>query len=179
MAETLENYITEAYPRWTSYAAYQIHAAGLQLEPAEAVNDALCTLLEQSPEKLQSMAATRSERGCELDFFLKHILKMSIRSPRSPLRYQRGQHCTGRLQGEALLVPDSGAEAAEWRQNVVQTLDELGIGEPAREIFLWKFIDGRPLAQWPGEESYKVVYGHYNRTLRRMIAALKKKYGAR
>ncbi|WP_199163426.1 hypothetical protein [Parabacteroides provencensis] len=40
-------------------------------------------------------------------------------------------------------------------------VDQLGLSEKAKRIFVWKFFAGESFADWPGPESKKELYEIY------------------
>lgn len=163
----LHEYIAHAYGRWVEYAAYHVRQSRLPIDPAEVVNDVLCTLLERNASKLERLMNVRNKDGTELDFFVMRIIKISIYSPRSPFRYQRGQHCTDRLEDSIRTIPVLAPEfdQEDAYQQVKRTFDELQLSELSKRIFAWRVFEGKPFAEWPGAESQKFLYDTFNRVL--------------
>lgn len=177
MSKPLDTFITAHYAQWVEYAAYHVRQSRLAIEPAEVVNDVLCTLLERDVAKLERLMNARNKDGTELDFFVMRIIKISVHSPRSPFRYQRGQHCTDRLEDSIrtipVLAPEFDQEDA-YRQ-VKQVLEELQLSELSKRIFAWRVIEGKPFAEWPGKESQKFLYDTFNRILLIISAKIRRK----
>lgn len=68
MTNLLNRFITSHYPRWVEYAAYHVRMSRLPIDPAEVVNDVLCTLLERDTGKLERLMKTRNKDGRSGDF---------------------------------------------------------------------------------------------------------------
>lgn len=177
MFSDLNNFITTHYPQWVEYASWHIRHSRLLIDPAEVVNDILCTLLERDRQKLKRLMNARNKDGTELDFFVMRIIKISIHSPRSPFRYQRGQHCTDRLEDNIRTLSD---EAPEFDQEdaymqVRQVFDALQLSALSKRIFAWRFWEGKPFAEWSGPESQKFLYDTFNRILLIISAKIRRK----
>lgn len=173
----LNTFITSHYPRWVEYATYHVRQSRLPVDPAEVVNDVLCTLLERDVAKLERLMNARNKDGTELDFFVMRIIKISIHSPRSPFRYQRGQTQTDRLEDN---IRTLSAEAPEFDQvdaymQVRQVFDTLQVSGLSKRIFVWRFFEGKSFAEWPGAESQKFLYDTFNRILLIISAKIRRK----
>ena len=177
MSPDLNTFITTNYPRWVKYAAYHIRLSRLPIDPAEVVNDVLCTLLVRDVLKLERLMKSRIKDVTELDFFVLRIIKVSIYSPRSPFRYQRGQHCTDRLENSirTLSITVSEFEEEDAYTQVKQVFDSLQLSELSKRIFSWRVFDGKPFSEWPGTESKKFLYDTFNRILLIISAKIRRK----
>lgn len=177
MNPDLNTFITTHYPQWVEYAAYHVRQSRLPIDPTEVVNDVLCTLLERDTAKLKRLMNARNKDGTELDFFVMRIIKISIHSPRSPFRYQRGQHCTDRLEDSIRTIPVLAPEfdQEDAYQQVKRVLDGLQLSELSKRIFVWRLFEGRPFAEWPGAESQKFLYDTFNRILLIISAKIRRK----
>ena len=177
MTTFLNKYITTHYPQWVEYAAYHVRHSRLPIVPAEVVNDVLCPLLERDMAKLERLMNARNKDGTELDFFVMRIIKISIHSPRSPFRYQRGQHCTDRLEDSirTLMVPTPDFDQDDAYMQVRQVFDTLQVSELSKRIFAWRFFEGKSFAEWPGAESQKFLYDTFNRILLIISAKIRRK----
>lgn len=174
----LHVYITQAYRRWVDYARHYIQRSKLPIEASEVVDEVLCALLERDVERLERMLGVPAKGGTELDFFIMRIIKTSIYSPRSPFRYQRGQHCTGRLKYD---VPMAETESDSGHDEVCtlvwQMLPALDATELEKRVFIWKFFDGNPISKWPGPENKRMLYRAYNRIFRKIASEVRCKIG--
>ena len=177
MSNNLDNFITTHYPQWVEYATYHVRYSRLPIDPAEVVNDVLCTLLERDVSKLEHLMNARNKDGTELDFFVIRIIKISIHSPRSPFRYQRGQHCTDRLEDSirTLPAPTPDFNQEDAYMQVRQVFDTLQVSELSKRIFAWRFFEGKTFAEWPGPESPKFIYDTFNRILLIISAKIRRK----
>lgn len=173
----LYDYIAHAYPRWVEYASYHVRQSRLAIDPAEVVNDVLCMLLERDRPKLERMIKDRSRERTELDFYVMRIVKISIHSPRSPFRYQRGQHCTVRLDEGCRPLPVAAPEfdQEDAYTQVRQVFDTLQVSELSKRIFAWRVFEGKSFAEWPGPESQKLLYDTFNRILLIISAKIRRK----
>ena len=74
-SENLNNYITKRYNRWLDYAMYHCRRSGLNLEPAEVLNDVLCQLLQRNPVKLERLLNERRDKYSRLDYLVLRVIR--------------------------------------------------------------------------------------------------------
>lgn len=172
----LYDYIENTYDRWVNYASHYIQRSKLPINPSEVVNDVLCTLLERDVKKLEHLLIQPAKGGTELDFFIMRIIKTSIYSPRSPFRYQRGQHCTCHLNGNVSAMESNlDSTATDIFSTAWIELTKMNVPEFEKKVFVWKFFDGNPISKWPGPESRRKLYHAYSRIFKQIVKAAKGK----
>lgn len=173
----LNQYITIRYEHWVRYAKLHIRLSGLQIDPAEVVNEVLCSLLERNTDRLHRMMKARRDKATELDYFVMRVIKISIHSPRSPLRYRRGQHCTDNFDEYRVEKPqpDEAIDKNEIHELVGNILAEMNLPKRDVELFVWKFFDRKTISRWPGNEDRKDLYGIYNRIWKEIVRRVREK----
>ncbi len=167
MKAEIESYINSHYQRWLEYAEYHVRARHIDVEPAEVLNNVLCNLLAKQSDMVHDLILRKLGNGIsEFDYLVLSILKTNIISPRSTIRYVRGQHVTqriGQLEYRIEDKPTDDNEEYEERIRIVRKiLSELQVPEHSKRIFLWRF-DGNNYKDWHGSESLDFLYDTYNR----------------
>lgn len=166
---SVNDYINFRYGRWLEYAAYHIRVSKLSIEPAELLNNVMCFMLEGDTRYLSKLFESKKNGVTELDFFVLHIIKRNVYSPRSRARYVKGQHCTELvdMQTKANISSpeDDGFDVVQAYETVRTTLDSLEVPQRDKEIFAWRFFERNVYKDWPGIERPKQLYDTYNRVL--------------
>lgn len=167
--ENLNNYITNRYDRWLDYAAYHCRRSGLNLEPTEVLNDVLCQLLQRNPVKLERLLNERHDKYSRLDYLVLRVIRISVISPRSHVRYTKGQHCTRTVDWDLSGLSDVPATESEdvdpdsRLREIRAAFDALDASPRSKEIFAWRFFEGKSFAQWPGPEPVRRLRRIYSR----------------
>lgn len=166
--EEIDEYINSHYQRWRDYAAYYCNISRLDLDPAEVLNNILCDLLAERSGVVADLIARKGKKGLtEFDYFILSIIRTNIMSPRSTVRYVKGQKVTGRIDPLEYRIADEPAddnEQYEERMQIVRSiLDDLQITEQSKQIFSWRFFEGQNFKDWIGTESIDYLYDTYNR----------------
>lgn len=166
MKDEIDAYINSHYQRWLEYAKYHVRVYHVNVEPKEVLNNVLCNLLVES-DMVHDLILHKGKDGLsQLDYFVLSILKTNIISPRSTIRYVRGQHVTQRIGQLEYRIADERTddnEEYEERMRIVrEILSELQVSEQSKRIFLWRF-NGNNYKDWQGSESLDFLYDTYNR----------------
>lgn len=167
MKDKIDAYINSHYQRWIDYAKYYCRIIHANVEPVEVLNNVLCNLLAEQSDIVQDLIFRKEKNGLsEFDYLVLSILKKNIISPRSPIRYVKGQHVTQRLGQLEYRIedepPDDNEEYEERMRIVRKILSELQVSEQSKRIFLWRF-EGNKYKDWQGSESLDFLYDTYNR----------------
>lgn len=168
MTEEIEKYINSHYQRWYEYAAYHCNISQLNIDPAEVLNNILCDLLAERPETVAELIGRKGKNGLtEFDYFLVSAIRTNIISPRSNVRYVKGQKVTGRIGLLEYRIADEreddNEQYEEQMQIVRSILADLQITEQSKRIFSWRFFEGQNFKDWNGHESLDYLYDTYNR----------------
>ncbi len=167
MKDEIDSYINSHYQRWLEYAEYHCRINHANVEPEELLNNVLCNLLAEQSDIVQDLIFRKGKNGfSEFDYLVLSILKTNIISPRSTIRYVRGQHVTQRIGQLEYRIedkpPDDNEEYEERMRIVREILSELQVSERSKRIFLWR-LDGNNYKDWHGSESLDFLYDTYNR----------------
>ena len=180
-SENLNSYITKRYDRWLDYAMYHCRRSGLNLEPAEVLNDVLCQLLQRNPVKLERLLNERRDKYARLDYLVLRVIRISVISPRSHVRYTKGQHCTRTVDWDLSGLSEVPATESEEidpdsrLREIRAALDDLDAPQWEKEVFAWKFFEGKSLLQWPGTEHIRRLRRIYNRIFLKISCKMKVK----
>lgn len=167
MKDEIDAYINSHYQRWCDYATYYCRISHVNVEPTEVLNNVLCNLLAGQSDIVHDLILRKGKNGLsEFDYFVLSIVKTNIISPRSTIRYVRGQHVTQRIGQLEYRIADERTddnEEYEERLRIVRKiLSELQVSELSKRIFLWRF-EGNNYKDWKGSESLDFLYDTYNR----------------
>lgn len=176
----LNEYITKHYNEWLNYSTSICHKAKSNLDPREALNDALSRILEQNKINLHELLAIRPGHKTRLDYLVMRIIRINIISPRSRIRYTNGQHCT-RPMGDDLSkyvtsdLDENSPSIDDQLTLIHNILAELQTSQRNKEIFTWRFFEGKPFTQWPGNTPVRQLRRIYNRIFNEISVIIRTK----
>lgn len=195
VSKKLDQYITNRYPRWLDHAEYHAAKAGIPDEAGDILNEVILDLLGKPESKIEEMLS-RKKRSynkkdkreyAELDWFILKMIRLNAYSKTSPYRHKtRSIPLDQNVNPYYINTEDLTHEEIDRNETILdknnkvrEILESLNIPEADKKIFSWKFFGDNSLRSWPGEESYSVVCGIYNRVKRQAVAKIKNPYTTR
>ncbi len=164
--QKVKDYAASRYYRWLDYAAYHTSLAKIPNEANDVLNEVIVQLFSKDFNKLIRLFSKRRGLYTELDFYVLQMLKLNIYSPTSPYRYRyRNLPLNTDVQLSKLEIkiendkePDKAGTILKQVKLVRYVFERLELTELERAVFDYRFVQGRQLSQWPGDEKHSLLY---------------------
>ncbi len=171
--DIINSYITIRYDRWLDYSKYHCSLACMPDEAVDVLNEVLAMLLEKEPTYLLQLYEARKGRYRELDFFVLQMIKLNITSVTSPYRHKyKPLPVDENVNWQQLEIIDEVDQGQDRAAIVLKEMrlvrfvfDRLELTDLERQVFAFRFFAGSTFAEWPGEESRKVLYESFKTVL--------------
>lgn len=175
-SKALKEYINRRYERWLDYSRFHCSLTGMQGEETDVLNEVLAMLLEKPSEFVDRLLNAKKGRYTELDFYILQMIKLNSTSDTSPYRHKYKAIPTDQnvdfarldiLDDDDEIDEHDGSEyICKRMQDIRDILENLGVTDLAKKVFIWKFFDGESFSDWPGPENNKELSQIYRSVMR-------------
>lgn len=169
----VRDYIEKRYQGLLDYSEYHCSCAGIADEAVDVLNEVLCSLLQKSPEKMNTLLNKQKGEFTHLDFYILRMIKLNVTSPTSPYQHKyRSVQIDRNVDYSSIEMEDVEQDDTDRPQEILdqvrkirEVLDEIMISEKARRVFEFRFFDGEIFSSWPGPENDKELYEIYDKVV--------------
>jgi hypothetical protein len=162
----VKQYIEKRYERYLDYAKFHTSQAGIPDEAIDVLNEVLLNLLQKDAEVLERLYSSKKGQYTQLDWYVLQSIKLNCHSQTSPyqFRYKKDRFENINLSRLKIIDEqpadevDSPALTLKQFRLIRWVFNGLELSELERAVFEFRFIQGQPIAIWPGLEKKRQVY---------------------
>ena len=180
----LLNFIDSRYCHWLEYAIYKSKQYHIEDEAEDILYKVICELLEKKNDsRLIDFMHEKKKNGTTLDFYVLGAIKYKVLQWQTFDQLKASRKKIGFVLCESLPVDCMSYDPQEkslsqqlqdFHDWVIDLLNRLDIPSNYRQLFIFYYMECRPVKDWVGPESIATRYRILERVLDLVRQELKK-----